>query len=366
MLDYKNFWENLKYAYPISKWDIRIPINYRLENLNININNIIQELYSITDELISYKDSIKSFIKNNWEDSIIDLLEWNFNGIIRFDWVVDKKNNFKIVEVNCDYPDWLLLHDYTFSVLSRNTTSRHLDNFIKLFDKNENIFIIYPENESFIDAYYQEYYSLKKQWFNAFIGNESDLEKRFNKLYFNNIKIDVIRRDMEVYKFNKKFLDKIYWTDIRFINSFDLRVLWYKSILNNIKNDYIPESFMINENNKSYILDNKDSFVVKPSNLSEWWDVYIWKDYDFSEWKKILYNFSLDNFIAQEFIDMKKINVDMYENEGIVNKDLYFDICPHFFIKNWKIVWDWIILMRFSENKVLNVFQGWWIWYYNY
>ncbi len=45
-----------------------------------------------------------------------------------------------------------------------------------------------------------------------------------------------------------------------------------------------------------------------------------------------------DNYIVQEFVDMQKMKVRMYEDGCIVDKELYFDFCPHFFVKNGKVV----------------------------
>ena len=48
-------------------------------------------------------------------------------------------NKPKIIEINADYPDGIILHDATFSVLSGIKNSLHQENFFKLFDKNKNI-----------------------------------------------------------------------------------------------------------------------------------------------------------------------------------------------------------------------------------
>ena len=70
-----------------------------------------------------------------------------------------------------------------------------------------------------------------------------------------------------------------------------------------------------------------------------------------------------DNYIVQEFVDMQKMKVSLYENGGIIEKELYFDLCPHLFVKEGKIIGDGLVLMRFSENRILNVAQWWWIGY---
>jgi hypothetical protein len=52
---------------------------------------------------------------------------------------------------------------------------------------------------------------------------------------------------------------------------------------------------------------------------------------------------------------MQKLIINLYDNNEIVEKELYFDLCPHFFVKDGKIIGDGHILMRFSENRILNV-----------
>jgi hypothetical protein len=44
-----------------------------------------------------------------------------------------------------------------------------------------------------------------------------------------------------------------------------------------------------------------------------------------------------NNYIAQEFIAIQKKIIPLYENNSIVEKELYFDICPHIFIKEGEI-----------------------------
>lgn len=54
---------------------------------------------------------------------------------------------------------------------------------------------------------------------------------------------------------------------------------------------------------------------------------------------------------------MQKIKIHLYDNGLIVEKELYFDICPHIFVKDGQVIGHGIVLMRFSENRITNVAQ---------
>jgi len=67
----------------------------------------------------------------------------------------------KLVEANTNWPDGLLMHDITYSVLSDIPSKKHLDLFLQFFDKNNYIFILY-EKGGFIDPHFLEYKKLQE------------------------------------------------------------------------------------------------------------------------------------------------------------------------------------------------------------
>ena len=168
---------------------------------------------------------------------------------------------------------------------------------------------------------------------------------------------------MEVSKLESKNWEKFYNYEIKFINTFDIRTLDYKELLSEVKHPYILKKLDLNEKNKDKIIQNKDFYVVKASNWIEWCGIYIGKDIEQSDWVKIIENNLDKNYIAQEFIQAQKCEISFFEKDNIILKELYFDACPHFFVKNWKVISEWLILTRFSESKILNVAKWWWIWY---
>lgn len=76
------------------------------------------------------------------------------------------------------------------------------------------------------------------------------------------------------------------------------------------------------------------------------------------DWEKLIVSEKNRDYIAQELVDTQKITMSFYDEGTIVSRDVYYDVCPHFFVKNGKIDSMGHILVRYSENKILNVAMG--------
>lgn len=277
--------------------------------------------------------------------------------MVRFDCMFNAENKPKIIEINADFPDGLLLHDATVSVLSREKNSLHRDLFLQFFEKNKNIFVAFPKNAFFQDAYFSDFLALQNTGFSVFYGNYDELERVENKIFYKNTEIHTIRRCVEVSKMSDADFSLLHGTEVDFINSFDLRTIGYKSALSDIHHDFVPKSFTLTAENIANFHD-KNRWVTKPSNMSEGHGIIIGADTDAYSWEKILSENIEKNYIVQEFIETKKRDFEFFEDEKIITKNAYFDFCPHFFVKNGKIIGRGHTLARFSENKILNVAQG--------
>jgi len=369
MLTYEEFWQQLKDAYPLTKGKIRLPISSQLTVLEgIEPKKLIGDLKIILEKLIKKLSCLdyRSLITANNEERILPLLVKDFTGIVRFDCVMTPDNKVKIVEINSEYPDGLLMHDYTYSTLLGKKITKNLDVFLKLFDKNETIFIMFQKEAVFKDAYYLEYKLLQKAGFRCFIGNPEDLSFKGEFIYCKGHKIECIRRCMETPKFHQGFLDRLAGKKIRLVNTFDMRVLGYKSSLQFIKSTYVPRTFWLTSANCNEVIDNKNRFVIKPSNMYEGKGVFLGCDTDKTDWERTVVSCVNKNYIVQDLIPAKEINVKIYRDQTISNERLFFDVCPHFFVKNGRVIGNGLVLMRFSRKKILNVAQGGGIGYLKY
>ncbi len=368
MHSYDNFWDLMKWAYPISKWTMKLPISANIIHIeSLDTQKILIESKRIIQDLCNrFSDSETakhSLIQENWEHGLKNLLSNTFTWVIRLDCVLDQEGKAKILEINADYPDGLLMHDFTYSALSWTPITKNLDMFTQLFDISDSILILYKKWTFFLDAYYTEYNLLKKLWYACYIWTEEDLDFVDWLVYFEEHIIDVIRRCMEVGKFDEWLLHQLSLCMVKFTNSFDLRVLWYKNLLPEIESPFIPKTFSLQDHHIDILLEQKDKYIIKPSNLFEWKGIHIGKYCEHEDRKSALKTSVDNNYIVQEFVDMQKMKVQLYENWWIIEKELYFDICPHIFVKDWTIIGDGLVLMRFSENRILNVAKWWWIWY---
>jgi hypothetical protein len=165
MKTYEQFRELLKEAYPISKGKFRLPIATTLiekdsTELQTFTTEILQLTQNILDKYANHPQQQKTTQQH--EPQILPFLKKDFTGIFRYDILVNQNKEYKIIEINSDYPDGLILHDYTYSTLLGEKDHKNTQLYLQLFDKQQTIFILYPSDAEFLDAYYQEYETLKK------------------------------------------------------------------------------------------------------------------------------------------------------------------------------------------------------------
>ena len=144
---YNNFWDRLSAAYPISHGGLRLPIaTHFLTETNQRCFDV-QDFQYILDALLQQvrEQGIGQVLQENEQSHIAPLLCGEFTGVIRFDCMLNARDELKIIEINTDYPDGLILHDYTYSILADTQTTIHTDVFCDLFLPHEMIFIAYPE-----------------------------------------------------------------------------------------------------------------------------------------------------------------------------------------------------------------------------
>ena len=351
-MDYQKFWEKLSPAYPISQGKVRLPIAKNLCNLpDGRIVELMENLNEILNTLLQQygtKNGAISRAIEAGEKRITPLITDHYTGVVRFDCVIDANTNqFKILEINCDYPDGLILHDKTYSVLSSENLNLHRDLLSKLIDKTKPISILYSKKATFLDGYYAEKTAFENMFEKVEIGHEIDFKEP-----------KTIRRCLEVSKLSEQTIHHLSTIKHEYINTFSLRTLGYKNLLSKINHPYIPKTIPLTRENLLEFLTDKDRWIIKPIEGCEGDGVYFGKDNNEETWKELLNRVVDMYYIAQEFINISKQRVELYENETINERELYFDICPYFFINKNEIIGSGHILMRFSEKPIVNVTKG--------
>ena len=354
MKSYDDFRSELKSAYPITHWELKLPIAVNLENFDIDFDKLIKNLDNIMQQLFAKKDQAKEISKTAFAPWFTDLFTWEFTGVVRFDTMFNQKWELKLVEVNTKWPDWLLMHDNTYSALLDRENNRNLDLFVQLFDKEEYIFIMY-ENAWFIDSHFLEYEKVKSRF--------EDIIFKDWFAYYQENKIDVLRFSVSPWRLTEKQITLLKTAKLKYINTPDLASMWDKSLLQWIENETIMRTSILDESIKDVVIQNKNDYVIKQTNKEEWnWD-YIWIDLSQSEREELINKNIWKQYLAQEYIKVSPKITQMYLDWYIKESEVYYDCCPHIFYKNWKMIWCGQILVRYSENKIVNVLKWWGIWY---
>jgi hypothetical protein len=148
MKTYQQFRDQLQDAYPISKGKFRLPIatsflEIETEKLNTFKDTILSLTQSLLDTAVTLPSYRATIAKN--EPQLLPLLSGDFTGILRYDVLLDQNGEFKIIEINADYPDGLILHDYTYSTLLGADEHKNTQLYLQLFSPEQTIFILYPK-----------------------------------------------------------------------------------------------------------------------------------------------------------------------------------------------------------------------------
>ena len=96
MKSFDDFRSELKSAYPITHWELKLPIAVNLENFDIDIDKLIKNLDNIMQQLFAKKDQAKEISKTAFEQWFTDLFTWDFTGIVRFDTMFNQNWELKL------------------------------------------------------------------------------------------------------------------------------------------------------------------------------------------------------------------------------------------------------------------------------
>lgn len=347
---YNKFWDKLSPAYPVSMGRMRVPIVTEIQQLpGISVPALLNELTIVLEQLITQAalpGAAAVRAKKAGEDVIVPHIDDTYTGVVRFDCVLNKRNELKILELNADYPDGLLLHDKTYGVLSGEDCLVHEEAFLSYFPPQSSIHISHVKDAHFLDAYYTEAAVLAEAGHQVSIGAEDPLHSPAWH-----------RRCIESSKITAN--DMAWCEDVRpqHLNSFALRTLGYKDLLATLSHPYALKTFVVNSSTLPQLLANQSEYVLKPANGCEGQGIFFGHAHDAATWENILSSLPA-GYIAQEYVELPRRKVLVYEDGQVIEKELYFDICPHFFIKEGKVVDTGHLLMRFSDSPVVNVALG--------
>ena len=241
MKTYDQFREELKSAYPITHWELRLPIAANLENFDVDFDKVVKNLDNIMQQHFAKKDQAKEISKTAFAPWFTDLFTWEFTGIVRFDTMFNQNWELKLVEVNTKWPDGLLMHDNTYSALLDQPNNSNLDLFLQLFDQNDYIFIMY-ENAGFIDSHFLEYEKVKSRWYKVWIWTFEDVIFKDWFAYYQDNKIDVLRFSVSPWRLNENQISLLRSAKLKYINTPDLASMWDKSLLQWVENEMIMKT----------------------------------------------------------------------------------------------------------------------------
>lgn len=363
MKTYEQFREELKPAYPITHWELKLPIAADLETFNIDFLKVCKNLDQIMQQLFAKKEHAKEISKTAFAPGFTDLFTGEFTGIVRFDTMFNQNGDLKLVEVNTKRPDWLLMHDNTYSALLNQSNERNLDAFLQLFDPEEYIFIMY-ENAGFIDSHFLEYEKVKTKGYKVWIWTFDDIVFEEGFAYYDGNKIDVLRFSVSPWRLNENQIALLKSAKLKYINTPDLASMWDKSLLQWVENEMIMKTSILDETIKEKIMQNKNDYVIKPTNKDEWNWVYIWVDISQEKREALINENVWKQYLAQEYINVTPKKTQLYLDGDIVEKEVYYDFCPHIFYKNGKMIGCGQVLVRYSANRIVNVLKwggiGYW------
>ena len=363
MKSYNQFRDELKSAYPITHGELKLPIALNLESFDVDFDKVVKNLDNIMQKLFAKKNQAKEISKIAFAPWFTDLFTWEFTGIVRFDTMFNQNWELKLVEVNTKWPDGLLMHDNTYSALLDKANNRNLDLFLQLFNQNDYIFIMY-ENAGFIDSHFLEYEKVKSRWYKVWIWTFEDIVFKDGLAYYQDNKIDVLRFSVSPWRLNENQISLLKSTKLKYINTPDLASMWDKSLLQWIENEMIMKTSILDESIKDKIIQNKNDYVIKPTNKDEWNWVYIWLDLSQNQRENLVNSNLWKQYLAQEYIQVSSKKTQIYLDWDIIESEVYYDFCPHIFYKDGKIIWCGQVLVRYSANRIVNVLKWWWIGYY--
>ena len=128
--------------------------------------------------------------------------------------------------------------------------------------------------------------------------------------------------------------------------------------INSIKK-ILPMTIKLNKNNIKEIINKKEKWVLKPSDLTEGQGILIGIETENKKWeyeiKKALNN--SDKWVIQEKIEIPETEFKIIKENSVNIEKKKYDLNPHLFLFKDKIIMGKIVV-RFSDASILNIMKG--------
>ncbi len=351
------------------------PLFFNSEDVE-NFKYIVKMMIDIGDKLVdSYLKEPKVREKFSFPKELEELILLD-NGydinvpMARMDIFYKDRENFKFCEINTDGSS-AMLEDNSFAKISLDSlaikdlekegykfknyelidswVSKSLDIYnsweYKKVDKPNVAILDLIESATTV-----EFEEFKKAYENrglrAEIVDPRELEYKDSKLYYGDLRIDMVYRRLvtfemlENYQYMDNFLKAYKNMSVCTIGSFRSQLLHNKLIFKVLHDDDILK--IMNENERKFIknhipytrefsggldifnhvLENKDKYIMKPSDMNVGRGVYTGRDMDYDTWKKNLEESFNKDYIYQEFVEPYAEEFPVYESDEFKFKKL--------------------------------------------
>lgn len=334
-------------------------------------------------EVLEYPPDLEKFLNS------LNVYEKNL-AAARIDIFVTEKDGLKMCESNCEIPganeeSYFLEQEYLkifqpegFKAMPRmeivyNTLIHYYDIQAKYFKlpKKENLNIYLSQWQSEIDRILGEYdiimEFIRKKGHRCGVIDPNRIIIKDNKAYDpDGERIDLIYRRFtgdELPKFaKKKWQMAIDWdkAEVAVVNPFCTKRVDSKNIMVLFKDeeyeDVFPENLkedlavvreiipwtkkikerMILENGsevdaRSYLIKEKDYFVIKHANAYSSAAVYIGNDLNEKRWEKVVDESLKGDWIVQARIDLPEIDIEYWEDDRVKKKRCIYNVNPYIY-----------------------------------
>ncbi len=349
-----------------------VPFNYEplfldikdYENLK-DINDMINRIgRKVVNEYLNNEEYRKLFNYPDWIEEMI-LKDPGYDcpfPIARYDVFYNNNEDYKLCEINTDGSSAMnedavigkiLKNSKGLTVLSEDYYIERFELFdswvdeaLKIYNEVEpsvefpNVAIV-DVMESATKAEFMRFkLAFEKRGLNCEILDIRELEYRDGALYHGDYKIDLIYRRIVTFELInykedcKDFIDaymdsamvtvgpirsQIIHSKIFFKILFDKET---KSILEDSENEWIekhvPKTYILEKDSAEEVINNKDSYIIKPMDRNASTGVYAGLDYDDKKWSEMVNNAAGDNYIYQEYVKPRIIEFIEFDENGEV------------------------------------------------